>query len=103
MTFEVSEGEQRTRRVSRTWVFSEKAVAYAKRDLAAFGLANSKQLLSPFPPIGREVYVKLIVALQRGDDGREFNDVKRIDILRSEDSPAAGFLIDPDQSEGGKP
>lgn len=103
MVFEVSEGEHRGRRVSRTWTFSQKAIAYAKRDLAAFGLTTSKQLLSPFPPTGREVYVKLTVALQRGDDGSEFNDVKRIDVVRSEDSPAAAFLIDPDKSEGGIP
>lgn len=104
MVFEVTDGEQRGRRVSRTWVFSERAVTYAKRDLAAFGLTTTKQLLEPFPPTGREVYVRLAVALQRGDNGSEFNDVKRIDVLRTEDSPAKPFLIDPDAetSEGGK-
>ena len=102
MTFEVSEGELRARRVSRTWTFSEKAIGYAKRDLAAFGLTTSQKLLEVFPPIGREVYVKLTVAMQRGDDGKsEFNDVKRIDILRIDETPAAPFLIDPDKSEGG--
>lgn len=108
IVFEVTEGEQRGNRVSRTWVFTEKAVAYAKRDLAAFGLTDSRKLLEPFPPAGREVYVRLAVAVQRGDDGSEFNDVKKIDVVRTEDSPAKDFLIDPSaagngKSEGGTP
>src|SRR5262245_61573882 len=45
VVFEVTEGDQRGRRLSRTWVFSDKAVGYAKRDLALFGLTTSKQLL----------------------------------------------------------
>jgi len=103
IAFEIDEGEHRRRRVSRIWTLSEKAIAYAKRDLAAFGLTTSQALLSPFPPMGREYFVRLTVALQRGDDGREFNDVKRIDVLRSEESPAAKFLIDPATPEGGTP
>ena len=50
MVFEVSEGEQRTRRVSRTWTFTRKALAYAKRDLATFGLTTSQKLLELFRP-----------------------------------------------------
>src|SRR5262245_2399616 len=72
VAFEVSEGEHRGRRVSRTWVFTEKAIGYAKRDLAEFGLTTSKQLLEPFPPTSCEVYCRLTVALQRGDDGNTF-------------------------------
>ena len=102
MVFEVTGGELRGRRVSRTWVFSEKALGYAKRDLAPLGLTTSKQLLEPFPPVGREIHVRLTVALQRGDDGSAFNDVKRIDVLRTEDAPGKEFLIDP-TAEGGKP
>src|SRR5207248_2208729 len=68
MTFEVVEGEQRGRRVTRTWVFSERAVAYAKRDLKEFGLLNSNHLLEPFPPPGVEIFCRLIIALQRGDN-----------------------------------
>ena len=103
MNFEVTEGEHSRRRLSRIWTLSEKAIGYSKRDLAAFGLTTSQALLSPFPPMGREYFVRLTVALQRGDDGREFNDVKRIDVLRSEESPAAKFLIDPATPEGGTP
>jgi hypothetical protein len=96
MAFEITEGEQRGRRISRTWTFTTKALTYAKRDLAAFGLTTMQQLLEPFPPAGREVYVRLVVALQRMDDGSESNDVKRIDVVRTADAPTKPFLIDPD-------
>lgn len=105
VVFEVTDGEHRGRRVSRTWVFTEKAIGYAKRDLAAFGLTTGKQLLEQWPPLGSEVYCRLIVAIQRGDNGSEFNDVKKIDSVRTVDSTAKPFLIDPeaDKSEGGSP
>lgn len=87
------------------WVFTERAVAYAKRDLAVLGLTTGKQLLEPFPAMGREVYCRLFVASQRGDNGTEFNDVKKIDAVRTVDSAAKPYLIDPDASkcEGGTP
>jgi hypothetical protein len=44
--------------------------------------------------------VRLVVALQRGDDGIERNDLKRIELVRVQESPAAAFLL-PDPSEGG--
>lgn len=103
MSFEVTEGPHRGERVPRIWTFGERAVRYAKRDLAAFGLTTAKQLLEPFPPTGRELYCRLTVALQRRDDGSEFNDIKRIDVLRAEDSVAKPFLIDPDAGDGGVP
>ncbi|MFO0842094.1 MAG: hypothetical protein U0797_06785 [Gemmataceae bacterium] len=98
--FVVSDGEQRDRTVVRTWTFGAKALPYSKRDLAPFGLTTSAQLLSPFPPAGKEYLVRLVVALQRGDDGVERNDVKRVDVLRVVDSPAAAFLL-PERGEGG--
>jgi len=101
IAFEVTEGEHKGRRVSRTWVFTQKATAYSKRDLAIFGLTTAKQLLEPWPPLGCEMYCRLMVAIQRGDNGSEFNDVKKIDNVRKEDSAAKDFLIDPEKSEGG--
>ena len=70
-------------------------------DLAPFGLTTSAKLLCQFPEAGREYLVRLVVALQRGDDGIERNDLKRIDVLSVTDSPAAAFMLDR-QSEGGK-
>jgi hypothetical protein len=100
LRFEIAEGEQKGKTIIRTWTFAPKAVGYTKRDLATFGLTTSAQLLSPFPEAGREYLVRLVVALQRGDDGIERNDVKRIDLLRVNESPAAAFML-PEQGEGG--
>jgi hypothetical protein len=100
LRFEVTEGEQAGKTLVRTWTFGEKALSYTKRDLAPFGLTTSPKLLSPFPEAGREYMVRLMVALQRGDDGGEFNDIKKIELLRVVESPAAAFLL-PNPSEGG--
>ena len=88
--FEITEGEQAKQTVIRTWTFGPKALSYTKRDLAPFGLTTSAKLLSPFPEAGREYLVRLVVALQKGNDGIERNDIKRIDLLRVVESPAAG-------------
>ena len=100
LKFEVTEGEHKGKSVIRTWTFGTKAITYTKRDLAPFGLTSTSQLLSPFPPVGREYLVRLVVALQRGDDSIERNDIKKIDVLRVVESPAAAFLL-PNPDEGG--
>ena len=100
LRFEITEGEHAGKTVIRTWTFTPKAVAYTKRDLAPFGLTTSAKLLSPFPEPGRDYLVRLVVALQRGDDTIERNDIKRIDLLRVDESPAAAFLL-PEPGEGG--
>ncbi len=100
LRFEITEGEHARKTVLRTWTFSAKAMPYTKRDLAPFGLTTLTKLLSPFPPAGREYHVRLVVALQRGDDGIERNDLKRIELLRVDESPAARFLL-PEGAEGG--
>src|SRR5262245_49464688 len=100
LRFEVTEGAHAGQTVIRTWTFGPKAIGYTKRDLAPFGLSTSAKLLSPFPEAGREYLVRLVVALQRGDDCVERNDVKRIELLRVAESPAAAFMLPP-QGEGG--
>ena len=79
--FEVTEGPHAGKTVIRTWTFSERALPYTKRDLALFGLTTSAKLLTPFPEPGRDYIVRLVVALQRGDDGTEWNDIKRVTLL----------------------
>ena len=107
--FEVIEGPHAGKTVIRTWVFTPKALPYARRDLGLFGLVTAAKLLLPFPEPGRDYIVRLVVALQRKDDGREFNEVKKIDIIRVDGSPAAAFMIpppptaQPEKSEGGTP
>ena len=100
LRFEVTDGEYKGRSLVRTWTFSEKAIAYTKRDLAPFGLTTMATLLLSFPDRGRDYLVKLVVAIQLGDDGMERNDIKRIELVRVEESPAAAFLL-PGGSEGG--
>jgi hypothetical protein len=101
LKFEIIEGVQLGKTVVRKWTFGAKALPYTRRDLKPFGLTTAAKLLSPFPEAGREYLVRLVVALQRLNDGREFNDVKRIDLIRVIDSPAAGFMDE--EGEGGKP
>ena len=101
LKMEVTEGEHAGKTVVRTWTFGAKALPYTTRDLAPFGLTTTAALLSPFPEPGREYLVKLVVALQKGDDGVTRNDIKRIDIVRIGESPEAKFLL-PDTTEGGR-
>jgi hypothetical protein len=41
-----------------------------------------------------------VVAIQTGNDGSQFNDIKKIDLIRVVDSPAGRFMLLP--SEGGQ-
>jgi hypothetical protein len=100
LRFEVTEGPNAGKTIIRTWTFGPKALPYTKRDLSLFGLTTTAKLLSPFPEPCREYLVRLVVALQRGDDGIERNDVKRIDLVRVDESPAAAFML-PGGGEGG--
>lgn len=104
--FEIIEGEHADKTVVRIWTFTPKALPYAKRDLAEFGLTNSAALLAPFPAPGTEVRCRIVVALQVGDDGTERNDLKRFDQIEFRDTPQKQYLLPPsppaeEQSEGG--
>lgn len=100
--FEITAGEQSGKTVVRTWTFGPKAIGYTKRDLAAFGLTTTAKLLTPFPEPGREYRVRLVVALQTGDDGVTRNDIKNITVLEVKGTPDAEFLLPPTQGEGGE-
>lgn len=101
--FEITEGEHAGKTVPRLWTFGPKAITYTKRDLTPFGLTTAPALLLPFPPAGKEYRVRLVVALQTGDDGVTRNDIKKIDVLEVKDTADAEFLLPPLQGEGGKP
>lgn len=103
--FQVTEGPHKGQTVIRTWTFGERALPYMKRDLSPFGLTTATALLSPFPEPGCEYLVRLVIAMQRGDDGINRNDVKRIDQVRKVESPATAFVLPPqgDQVEVGTP
>lgn len=71
MRFEITEGPHGGKTVLRSWAFGLKAIGYTKRDLTPFGLTSSAKLLCLIPEPGREYLMRLVVALQRGDDGIE--------------------------------
>lgn len=102
LRFEVTDGPQAGKTVIRTWTFGPKALPYSKRDLAPFGLTTTAKLLTPFPEPGRDYLVRLVVALQRGDDGIERNDIKKIDLLSVDESPVAAFMLPPPGEGGAK-
>ena len=102
MKFEVSDGDHAGKTVVRTWTFTPKALSYTKLALAAFGLTTMQQLLTPFPDIGRVYHVRLVVTLQDGGDGIYRNDIKRIEVVRVDDSPAAAFRLTGGAGDGGR-
>ena len=99
MRFEIAEGEQAGKTVQRIWTITPKSATYVRRDLLPFGLTTPEQLLSPFPELGKEYFVRLVVALQRSDIGTEYNDIKKIDLIRIENGPLSGFGLP--EGEGG--
>ena len=91
--FEVVEGPYEGQIVGRTWTFGAKALPYTKRDLTKLGLSTKVQLLSPFPEFGHDYIVQLVVVRRCDDNGTEWNDVKRIEVIDIEETPAARYAI----------
>lgn len=98
IAFEIIEGPSAKRKLYRIFTLTEKAAGYAKRDLEAFKITRGEQLLEVFPPVGQEVFCRLMVAVQRNDAGDVFNDIKRIDEIKFIDSANKQFLIDPNNA-----
>ena len=100
MRFEIVEGPQTGKTVLRIWTFGMKALPYTERDLGKFGLTTPEHLLGTFPEPGKEYRVRIVVAVQIGNDGIKRNDIKRFDVLSVADAPDADFLL-PTRGEGG--
>ncbi len=81
LTFIVCEGDHAGRKVWHDVWLTEAAIKLAKRDLGKLGVTDLAQLEQPLP---EGIKVRLRVALRRGDDGREFNDVTRFDVISVE-------------------
>lgn len=94
MKFEITEGDHAGKTVSRMWTFGVKALPHTRRELLRFGLDNSASLLFPFPPPGTEYLVQLVVAIQSGDNGNQWNDIKRITDIRARTHPTADAQFD---------
>lgn len=100
--FEIVEGPHKGATILKVWMLTPEFVGDSKFNLEPLGLKTKIDLLSPFPPAAVEIRARITVALRRGDDGQESNDLKHIDTIRVSKSPAAEFLLpDDDDTEGG--
>lgn len=88
LSFRIIEGAHTGRHCWHDIWLTEAAVALAKRDLSKIGVASLDQLERPLPQ-GIVCRVKLV--LRTGDDGAEFNRVKRFDVVRIDAPPQDPF------------
>jgi len=97
LTFRVLEGDHANRLIWHDVWLTPAALPMAKRDLRKLGIVDLAQLEQPLPP-GMRASVKL--ALRRGDDGAEYNRVRRLDVIGiDEPEPDAFAPEDAAQSE----
>jgi len=75
MRLEIASGEHAGRRLVARWYLSGAAMPYTKRELAGLGLETFAQLERGDMPGG---LLRVRVALRRGDDGAEFNEVRAV-------------------------
>lgn len=97
--FRVIEGEYAGRRLWVTKYLTPAAMPHTKRDLAKLGIDGKAALQRPFP--ANRLVCKLIVALRKGDDGTERNEVKSFDVIRVQEPTADPFAPRDDQGEAG--
>lgn len=96
LTFRVTAGEHSGRQLRKTYWLTDAAMTYSKRDLAKFGLTTEAKLKAPFDG-GRHV-VKLDVVLKTDDDGRQWNEVKAVTVVRVQEPEPNPF---PPPTSGG--
>jgi len=70
--------------VRHTNWFTPRGLPHAKKDLAKVGITNSEDLDKPVK-VG--LICQVSVAIERVDDGREFNRVRKFKVLREGPSP----------------
>ena len=88
LTFEIAEGEFIEQRVHQRLYLTEPAMPGAKRDLQVLGITSFKQLNQP---LQKRFHCRIKVVLQKQDDGTEFNDVKRFNVLSTEELKSDPF------------
>jgi hypothetical protein len=72
--FVVLDGEHAGRRLFHSVYFTEGGARYALLDLSKIGVVRLEQLDSPLP---EGIIVEANVVLRRGDDGSEYNELRR--------------------------
>ena len=99
LSLEVLEGEHSSRRLWHDLWLSEAALTMTKRDLLKLGIERLEQMERPLPD---GIIVTARVALQRGDDGTEFNRVSRFIVVAVEPTAPEPFPpLDPGSSDLG--
>ncbi|MCA9199596.1 MAG: hypothetical protein KDA87_18770 [Planctomycetales bacterium] len=66
------------RRIWHSFWLSKKALPMTKRDLAKLGVTDPAQLEQPLPVIFR---CKLRIAIRTSDDGQQYNQVLRFEVV----------------------
>jgi hypothetical protein len=78
LAFQVLEGKYAGRRVWHDLWLTEAAMPMTKRDLAKLDVISLDQLDKPLP---RGIRCRVLLALRRDDDGREYNRVRSFEVI----------------------
>ncbi len=99
IVFRVLDGEHVGRQLWHDLWLTAPALPMSKRDLGKLGVTALEQLETPLPP--GCIRCKVRVALQRDDDGAEYNRVRRFDVLGIDEPKTDPFA--PAESADAKP
>ena len=100
--FTIVDGDFRGRKLWLDCWLTERAMQYAKRDLAKIGISSPEQMDLPVPP---GIRCRLVVVLKKNDDGVEHNRVRSFEVM-SVTPPKADPFAPPgigQPSSGGAP
>jgi hypothetical protein len=98
LMFVVTDGDHEGRRIWHTLWLTPNAMAWTKRDLKKLGIDSINQLDDPLP---RGIVCRLRVVIRKNDDGTEYNEVRRMEVVRielPEDDPFAPVTPPPSPS-----
>ena len=93
LTFKVCVGEYTGRQFWHDLWLTEAALPITKRDLAKLGVTSLDQLEQPLP---RGIRCLCQVVLRRGDDGIEYNKVRKFTVIGIDEPEADAFAPDDD-------
>lgn len=88
VTFKVIEGEYAGRLFWHDLWLTAPALPMSKRDLALLGITEPEQMEKPLPP---GIRCRVRAVLRTGDDGRDYNEVRRFTVLGIDPPPANPF------------
>jgi hypothetical protein len=98
LTFRVLEGEHKGRQFWHDIWLTPAALPMAKRDLTKLGVSELEQLEHPLP---QGIRCRVVLAVQKDDNGNEFNRVRRFDVLGTDPPELDEFAPLDDYDDGG--